>query len=121
MTSRRRLLTRLLDVAVIDLALNFTIILIAAEPQVEDRRQIRIPVDHYGVAALRARDHVREKGDAVQGQSATPCVHRAATVLSQRKTVVTAERIAQRRAFISDDPDRFADEHLGKRRNARRP
>ena len=45
---------RLLDVSVIDLPLHFAVVLIAAEPHFEHRREVGVLVDGDDVAALRA-------------------------------------------------------------------
>src|SRR5690606_22981113 len=117
---RRRRAPDLVHVAVMDLALHLAVVVVTAEPDLEYGREPRVLTDHDVVAALRARNHVREERDAVERERAVARLDDGAAVLLHREPITAAEPIAQRRPGVSDDPDRLAGKDVRERRCARR-
>lgn len=105
--------SRAADTAVVGLALHLAIILVTREPDLEDCGQIRVLVHDDVVAALRARNYMREENNVPERQRAVSRFGRHTAVFGYHKTVLAGKAITQGRTVIRQNPDLLARVHFG--------
>src|SRR5580693_4550375 len=94
-------------IAVMELALDLAIVLIAAEPQLDHGGQLALAVDHHGIAVLRPRNHVAEQTNVVRLQRAESGIDRLAAILDDRELGIAGELVAERGTPVGHDDERL--------------